>query len=187
MRNRLVLAAAAFSAVALAAPGALAGTSAPVLDGVKTKKLTLTASGGVQSNDTVLVTSLTEDDDRVNCAAPRCAMLKFVYKPGKKVAGDVMFTLQWTNPASDMDLYIAEIGKSGNTEIGHCASSGQAQEKYFAPSGTFKPGRTYALVMDFFRSVNETATGTVEMPSASTIKGTVPAAADEFAAVNCTL
>jgi hypothetical protein len=188
VRKRLVLTAAAFSAFALAAPGALA-SSTPVLDGKKVTKLTLAASGGLQDHDddnTQLLASV----DRANCAPPRCAVLKFVYKPAKGVQGDTLYTIKWTNPASDMDLYVAAVDKKGEmSEVGatHCGGGAGTSEKVFVPAGTLKSGKTYALVADFFRSVNDNVTGTVEMP-ASDFARPVPAQADgALYPINCTL
>jgi hypothetical protein len=187
MRNRLVLAAAAFSALALAVPAALAAPATPVMDGKKVKELVLKANGGVQTHDDdnadVLGTS-----DRVNCAAPRCAILKFVYKPAKGVKDGLMFTATWTNPASDIDLYVGEVGKSGDkTEVAHCGGAATTSESLYVATDNLKPGKTYALVADMFRSVNEDVTAKVAFGS-DAVKKTVPAEADGLVyPVNCTL
>ncbi|MCW2735640.1 hypothetical protein [Nocardioides sp.] len=185
MRNRLVLAAAALSALALAAPAALAGPATPTLDGKKTTKLTVSLAGGLQDNDKDAADL--SGADRADCAAPRCGVLKFVFKPAAGVKADTLFNIKWTNPASDIDLYVAEVGKSGMSDVAHCGGIGNTSETVFIPAGTFKPGKTYALVADFFRSVNETVTGTVTMPAAAP-SAPVPAAADSAVyPVNCTL
>src|SRR4051794_19137910 len=165
MRNRLVLATAALGAVIVAVP-ALAAPAAPVLDGKKTTKLSMTANGGVQDNDADNADILA-GADRADCAPPRCAKLVFTYKPAKGVKGDSLFTVSWSNPVSDIDLYVAEVAKDGSTsEVGgHCGGAGGVSEKVFVPAGTLKPGKKYALVADFYRSLNETITGTVEMPA----------------------
>jgi hypothetical protein len=187
MRNRLVLAVAALSAVAVTAPAALAGPATPVMDGKKVKKLTLTATTTAQSNDAILVTEIADGSDRMSCDASKCAVLPFVYKPAKGVKGDVMFTINWTTPGSDFDLYAVAIDKHGErTELGTCGGSVGTSEKVFLPADSFKPGSTYALLAYFFRTPGEKLTGTVEMPGTNTIKTTVPAAADEVALVNCT-
>src|SRR4051812_40173053 len=124
MRNRLVLATAALGDVVVAVP-ALAAPAAPVLDGKKTTKLSMTASGGVQDNDKD--TADISGADRADCSATRCAKLVFTYKPAKGVKGDSLFTVSWTNPASDIDLYVAEVAKDGSTsEVGdtHCGGAG---------------------------------------------------------------
>jgi hypothetical protein len=184
MRKRLILTAAAFSAVAVAMPAALAAP-APVLDGKKVTKVTATLDGGLQDHDQDAADI--SGADRADCAPPRCGIITFVYKPAKGVQGDVLANVTWTNPASDIDLYVAEVGKSGMSDISHCGGIGNTTETVFIPAGTLKPGKTYALVADFFRSVNEKVTGTVSMP-ASNPGGPVPAAADTLVyPVNCTL
>jgi hypothetical protein len=186
MRKRLVLAAAAFSAVALAVPAALA-SSTPVLDGKKTTKLTLNATAPMQDNDADLVTDSATHNDRMACGPARCAVLPFVYKPAKGVKGDVAFTLTWTVPASDFDLYVVSIGKDGRTDMGHCAGSGGTSEKVFLTADNFKAGKTYGLLADFYRTPGEKVTGTVEMPGTNTIATTVPSAVDSIQGINCTL
>ena len=180
MRTRLVLTAAVLGAVSLLLPAATAASAPPTLDGKKVKTLEIKASGGLQNN--------VDNPAPETCVAPRCTMLPFVYNPAKGVAGNVMFTVTWGNLASDMDLYLAEVGKSGNTDIGHCASAGASTtEKFYAPVGTMKKGKTYALVIDFYRSINDNVTGTVEMPADNAVKTTVPANVDSLAALNCTM
>lgn len=180
MRNRLVLAAAVLGALALAAPHALAAPAPKTLDGKSVKKLTISATSNLQNN--------ADNPAPESCVAPRCVMLPFVFAPAKGVPGNVMFTLTWGNVASDLDLYVAEVGKNGtNIEVGNCASLGGPQERFYAPTGTLKRGKTYALVIDFYRSINDTAKGTIEMPAADAVKKPVPANVDSVADVNCTL
>jgi surface antigen len=185
MRHRLVLATAALGVAAIAAPAALAAPAPPVLDGKKVTKLSLTGSGGLQDNDKDAADL--SGADRADCAAPRCMKLVFVYNPAKGVKGDALFTASWSNPASDIDLYVASVNKDGSTsEVGgHCGGVGGVSEKVFVPAGTLKPGKKYALVADFFRSLNETVTGTVEMPKGDFARP-VPAEADSVVyPVNC--
>jgi hypothetical protein len=184
MRQRLVLAAASLAALALAAPAAMASPT-PVLDGKKVTKLTASFAGGLQDND---ADTANLGADRADCKAPRCGVLKFVFKPAKGVQADALFTIKWTNPASDIDLYVAEVGKDGTmTGLAQCGGIGNTSETVFAPAGTFKVGKTYALVADFFRSVNETINGTVTMPAPAPA-APVPAAADGLVyPINCTL
>jgi hypothetical protein len=187
MRSRLVLAVAALSAIAVTAPAALAGPAAPVMDGKKVKKLTLSAMTTAQSNDTILATEVVNGSERMSCDATKCAVLPFVYKPAKGVKGDVMFTINWATPGSDFDLYAVSIDKNGDrTQLGTCGGSVGQTEKVFLSSDNFKPGKTYALLAYFFRTPGEKLTGTVEMPGTNTIKSSVPADADEIALVNCT-
>lgn len=187
MRRRLVLSVAASAAVAIAAPAALAGTGPATLDGVKVKKLTLTATSTAQSNDSDLVTDSVTGNDRMACQAPRCAVLPFVYKPAKGVKGDVMFTLTWATPGSDFDLYVVSIDKHGDrSQLAQCGGSAGQSEKVFLTADSFKAGRTYGLLADFYRTPGEKVTGTVEMPGVNTMKTTVPSAVDDVALVNCT-
>jgi hypothetical protein len=184
MRKRLVLTAAAFAALALATPSALAAPT-PVLDGKKVTKLTKAFDAGLQDHDQDAADI--SGADRADCAPPRCGVLKFVYKPAKGVKADTLFNITWTNPASDFDLYVAEVGKSGMSDVAHCGGVGNTTETVFIPAGTFKVGKTYALVADFFRSVNDTVTGTITMPAAAPA-APVPATADGLVyPVNCTL
>lgn len=188
MRHRLVFAAATLSAVALAAPGALAGPAPVVLDGKKVTKLTITATAGAQTHDESLVTGLATGEDRMQCASARCAVLPFVYKPAKGVKGDVLFTLTWATPGADFDLYVVSIDKSGSrTKIASCGGSTGTSEKVFVTADAFKAGKTFALLADFYRTPGEKVTGTVQMPATNSVKTTVPAEADNVALVNCTL
>ncbi|MDP9183423.1 MAG: hypothetical protein M3P04_11685 [Actinomycetota bacterium] len=187
MRSRLILAPVLVGALALMSSGA--GAATKTLDGKKVKKLTITASGGAQANDADLVTGLLDAPDRTDCAMPRCARLTFKYLPAKGVKGDLMFSVNWANPLSDIDLYVGEIAKDGSsTEIGHCAGFGTTSEKLFIPKSQLKSGKQYVLVVDFFRSLNETATGTVQIGVPNTIKTTVPTSVDgQVQNINCTL
>lgn len=190
------------------AAGLFAGVSgaeaAPkTLDGTKTKKLTLTANGGAQDNDgwTAYDAVAIADEGVANqlpaplkrveaeqCTPPTCAVLEFVYRPAKGVKGGLMFTANWTNPASDIDLYVVQIDKKGGrTEVGSCGGFGSASEKVYLAPNELKAGRKYALVMLFFRSLNETATGTVEINVPSTIGNTVNLPGLGDPAVNCTM
>lgn len=184
MKIRLITAAAVAGGLVASVGGAQAAS--PTIDGKKVKTISITANGGAQSNDKDQA-SLTSPD-RLACAAPRCAKLTFTYAPAKGLSnGDLMFTATWTNPASDIDLYIGELDKKGNaSDIGHCGGTGTTSEKVFVPKSSLKAGHKYVMVVDFFRSVNETATGKVEIGVPNSIKSTVPAAADGAVfPVNC--
>jgi len=187
MRKRLVLTAAALSALALSAPAALAGSSAATLDGKKTTKLTLVVTAPAQTHDETLVTEQVTRADRLQCTAPRCSFLPFVYKPAKGVKGDVAFTVSWSGPASDMDLYVVQVGKTGRSKIATCGGSIGTTEKVFLTADNFKAGKTYGVIADFYRTTGEKVTSTVEMPGANTVKTTVPSAVDGVQAVNCNL
>jgi hypothetical protein len=185
MRTRILLASVLAGSLAVMATGADAATK--TMDGKKVKKLSITANGGAQDNDAwtaydaVAIADqgtadmLPEQAHRqgMDCKAPVCARLPFIYKPAKGVKGGLMFTATWTNAASDIDLYAVEIAKDGSSsDIGHCAQFGTASEKVYLSPQDLKPGRKYALVIQFFRSLNETVTGTVEINAPSSIKST---------------
>jgi hypothetical protein len=190
MRKRLVLTAAAFAALALAVPAALASSGPAVLDGKKITKLTLTAAATAQSNDAALVTDLADGTDRMACQSPRCAVLPFVYKPAKGVKGDVAFSLTWGTPGSDFDLYVVSIDKHGDrTQLASCGASAGQSEKIFLTADNFKAGKTYGLLADFYRTPGETVTGTVQMPGTNTTSTSFPAAVEDASGfkVNCGL
>lgn len=178
MRTRLLLVTAALGVLALALPSAVAAPPPPTLDGKTVKKLSITAKSDLQNN--------ADNPVPESCVAPRCAMLPFVYNPAKGVKGDILFTLNWTSPVSDLDLYVAEVGKSSNTQVLSCGTftTVKNQEKIFAPAGTLKKGKTYALVIDFYRSNSDTATGTLEMPGKDSTVTTIPSNADRLK-INC--
>ena len=193
MRARLVLAPVLAAGLLLATAGAQAAT--PTLDGKKTTKLTFTADGGVQSNDAWTVYDLaTEGDagdllpeqvrrvDPKDCKAPLCAVHEFVYKPAKGIKGGVMVTTAWTNPLSDADISFMQVEKNGSrAEISSCGFTGQPHEKMYVDAGALKPGKKYAVVVMFFRSVQETFTTTAEINVPSTIKSTTGEAAFDCA------
>lgn len=185
MKIRLLTAAAVTGVLTLATVGAHAAT--PVLDGKKVKVLTLTTVAAPQDHDADLVTgSLGTGPARVSCVAPRCARLPFRYQPAKGVTGNVAFLLTWTVPVADIDLYVAEIGKDGSsTQLAGCGASFGTSEKIYLPAASFKPGKTYALIADFYRTVNETVKASVTMPGSSAMKTTVPANVDNLQKVNC--
>lgn len=173
MRTRLVLAATVLGAVSLLLPSAVAGPV--VLDGKKTKKLTLTATATQQAHDQDFAGS---DGERVDCEPPRCATLPFIYQPAKGVKGDVLFTLTWSGPVSDFDLYIASVDKKRRTQLATCGAATGNREKVFLSAGTMKKGKPYLLIVDFYRTPGETVTATAEMPGQDTVAKTLPEAAD---------
>ena len=189
MNVRLLAVAAVVSGLVLSTAGAQAAPR--TLDGRTVKTLTMTANGGLQSNDKDQA-QLLDAPDRADCAPPRCSRLPFVYKPARGVRGDLMFTVTWTNRASDIDLYVGEVNRDGSTTtVDSCGGVGTTSEKVFVPAGSLRPGRTYVLVVDWFRSINETATAKVQIGVPSTIKTTVPTRYDGQAPgtlfkVNCT-
>jgi hypothetical protein len=186
MRTRLLVVAA--TAVTLGLTLTSANAVPPTLDGKKVKTVTLTAVGTPQDHDSDFVTDQAGGPDRVACTAPRCARKDFIYKPAKGVKGDVMFEAKWTLPAADIDLYVAEVAKDGSvSQLDTCGTFGGTSEKVFVDASSLKSGKRYAIIVDFYRTANETVTATATMPGTNTIKATAPAAVDSNQAVNCGL
>lgn len=186
MKIRLAAATAVIGALALSMSGAQA--AAPVLDGKKVKVLTIKANGGLQDHDSNQVTGLLSSSaETIDCAAPDCTRLTFVYKPAKGAKGGLLFSMTWGNVLSDFDLYVGEVGKRGTTEIANCATAGPPSEKVYLPAASLKSGHTYAMVIYHFRSVNDVANAKVEMGVPDSIKTTLPRQADEKADLNCAL
>jgi hypothetical protein len=185
VKIRIAAATAVIGALFLSMSGAQAAT--PVMDGKKVKVLNVKANGGLQDHDSNQVTGLVTGPEAVDCAPPLCTRLTFVYKPAKGAKGGLLFSMTWGNPLSDFDLYVAEVSKGANTEIAHCATIGPPSEKVFLPAASLKSGKTYAMVIYHFRSINDVATGKVEMGVPSTIKTTIPAKADDLINTNCAL
>jgi uncharacterized protein YjiK len=179
VRHLLALATAAL-AVATAVPTHAAGIA--TLDGKKVRKIVRTASGGLQANDAD--TASIDDVNRADCAMPRCYRLDFVYQPAPGVKGNVLFKITWTNPASDYDLYVT-TDKRG--QLAHCGGPGGLGEQLVLSGKSLKPGKRYSLVADFFRSVNDKVTATVEFPTATAAGTAVPAAADTIFPANCVI
>lgn len=201
MRTRLVLVPAVLAGLVLSLSGAEAATK--TMDGKKVKSLTITANGGAQDNDGWLVydavalaeegieDELPEQLHRVqpeDCTKPPlCANLDFIYKPAKGIKGGLMFTTTWANPASDIDIAVVQYEKDGSrTKLASCGGFGSATEKLYLAPSELKPGRKYALVIQFFRSFNETVTGKVQINVPSTMKSTftLPVLGDP--GLNCT-
>lgn len=188
MRTRLVTTAVVLGALAAAHGSAQAATA--TLDGKKTKKLTATFSPAPQSHDSDLVTDAAKSNvDRTTCAAPRCERLPFVFKPAKGVKGGMAFTVAWSVPGEDIDLYVAEIAKDGSSagEVAHCGASAGTSERLQLSSSDFKPGKKYALIADFYRSTGGKVTATVTFPGTTAIKTTAPSTVDGVVPINCGL
>lgn len=185
MRKRLILSAAVLSAAAVALPSATAATT-PVLDGKKVKKLSLSATSTAQDNDKDLVAL--SGPERVDCQQPRCVKLPFVYQPAKGVKGGLAFEISWTVPVSDMDLYVAQLGKDGNSRIAACGASAGTSERIYLDGRELRPGKTYALIVDFYRTPGEAVTGSVTFPGRNQVKTTAPSALESAGIpINCGL
>ena len=187
MRHRLALAAAALGALALAMPSALAAPTPQTLDGKKVSKLTLNVDAPRQSNDASMGSDAATGYDRYQCEAPRCAVVPFIYKQAKGVKSDIAMELTWANPTSDFDLYLMQIDKTGRTKMLSCGGAAGTHEKIFIPAGTLKSGKTYAMMVDFYRTVGEKINAELTMPGTDTTAKTVPSAVNALQAINCTL
>lgn len=191
MISRLVLAATVAAGLALSTTGAQAAT--PVLDGKKTKVLTLKAVAGLQTHDADLPSADLEFPDRLNCGKATCATLDFIYKPAKGVKPvGLAFEASWSTPVgTDVDLYVGAVDKYGEaTEVdgGHCGAAYGTHERIYLDKTNFKPGKKYRVVAYFYRTVNETVTTKVTFNGANAIPTTVPAEADELVyPINCGL
>ena len=186
MKLRLLTATAVAGVCALTLSSAQAAT--PVLDGKKVKALTAETTPAAQDNDTVLVDDL-NGVERVSCAPPKCSRLPFVFKPAKGVKGSLAFTITWSLPGEDYDLYVAEIAKDGTaTQLATCGATAGTSEKVELPMDAFKPGKTYALITYNFRSSGTSkVTSKVSFPGSAPVKETVPAAVNDLVFVNCGL
>jgi len=187
MQARLVLAPVLAMGLVLSLSHAEAATK--TLDGKKVKSLTWSASAGLQPNDADLVTGQVSGGARTDCAPPRCAKFPFVFAPAKGVtATGLAFQASWTIPVEDVDLYVAAIAKDGSySEIAHCAAGAGTSEKLYLQRSELKPGKKYAVVVDFYRTLQDTVTAKVDFPGTNTIATTAPAAADGAEPVNCGL
>lgn len=190
MKVRLVTATVLAGGLVASMSGAHAG-GAPVLDGKKTTMLTTTFSPGAQDHDSSLATEQAPGGavNRDDCKDPRCGRLTFTYQPAKGVKGNLKFTINWSVPGEDFDLYVAEVGKDGSSsDIGHCGASAGTSEQVDLDSSSLKAGKTYVLIADFYRATGgDKVTATVAFPADSTLKTTVPATADKVGSVNCGL
>ena len=188
MRTRLVLAAATLGAVSLLLPSAVAAPGPVVLDGKKVSVLKLVTDAPMQTNDASPAADEATGYDRYQCVAPRCAVVPFVFKPAKGVKSDIAMSLSWGSAAADYDLYLLQIEKTGRTKLYNCGGSAGTSEKIFIPAGSLRSGKTYAMMVDFYRSPGEKITAELAMPGKDTTAKTLPAAADGAVyPVNCTL
>jgi hypothetical protein len=182
MSFRFLAAAALAGGLLLSVSGAEAAP--PVIDGKKVTSIPLKANGGLQSNDTESPLASTE---AVDCKPPRCTKVPFQYKPAKGVKGGLMFSIAWENPASDFDLYVAEVDSKGrNTEIASCSFMGTRSAKAYVAQSQLRTGRTYVAVIGHFRSINDVATGKVQLTQTNSVPTTIPAKA-EVLPFNCQL
>jgi hypothetical protein len=181
VRARLTVATALAGALLVSVSGADAAP--PVIDGKKVKVLTKTVKGGTQQSMQDLAF------DATLCAAPRCAVLPFVYKPAKGAKTGLMFTATWTNPLSDLDLSVVEVGKNRTESvIASCGAGtyGSTKERVYLSGRELRAGGQYRMVVDFWRSIDETVTEKVQIGVPNDIPAPVPAAVNDLRTYNCT-
>jgi hypothetical protein len=181
MRTRLILAAGAAAAVAVAAlPSQAAG--AKVLDGKKTKALTFSLAASPQDNDINLLTDNTDlvaktplsRPDFGSCPATRCLTYSFVYKPARGVRpGPFSVKISWTIPGQDYDLYVIQDGG----DVGHCGASVGTSE--VVDITTPVKGKTYKVVIDEYRAGPDTVTGKIAFPATDKVGSTAPSTLDD--------
>ena len=188
MRYRPILAAAAAAAVALSLP---AHAATKTLDGKKTKSLTFALQSSPQSNDGNLATDFTDDVKTTSASRPnmgdcpesRCLSYSFVYKPAKGVKkGPFSVKISWTIPGQDYDLYVVQSG----ADVGHCGASAGTSETVVIPFPS--PKKVYTVVIDQYRALPDTVTGTVSFPATDEVGSSVPGNPDGAGLpVNCGL
>lgn len=64
-----------------------------------------------------------------------------------------------------MDLYVVDANGS---DMGKCGAPAGTSERVLLDAAGLRPGRVYTVIVDFFRTVNETVTGKVSMPTTDT-------------------
>jgi hypothetical protein len=188
MHHRPILAAAAAVAVVLSLP---ADAATKKLDGKKTKSLSFELASSPQSNDANLATDVVDlvrqtpisRPDMAACPDSRCLSYSFRYKPAKGVKkGPFSVKIAWTLPGQDYDLYVVQDG----ADVGHCGASAGTSEVVVVPFPV--PGKVYTVVVDQYRSLPDTVTGTVAFPATDKAATTVPSTVDEaFLPANCGL
>ena len=188
MRYRPLLAAAAAAGLALSIP---AHAATKTLDGQKTKKLTFSLASSPQSNDANLATDFSDEvkttsasrPDMATCPKTRCLSYTFKYKPATGVKkGPFSVKIAWTVPGQDYDLYIAEDGGV----VGECGAPAGTSEIVVVPFPA--KGKKYTVVVDQYRAVPDTITGTVSFPATDKVGSSAPGDPDgKGLPVNCGL
>jgi hypothetical protein len=165
----------AAAAALLAALPAHAG-GVKTLDGKKTKAISFSLASSPQSNDTNLVTDqvptatpLSRPANIADCPKTRCLSYSFRFKPAKGVKyGPFSAKISWTIPGQDYDLYVVENG----ADVGHCGASAGQSEVVVIPAPA--KGKLYTIVVDEYRALPDTVTGSVSFPAKDAVGSTVP-------------
>ncbi len=184
MRRRLVLPVAVAAALCLAAGAVQAAAGPmPVLDGRRVTTLTLTVDSPSQTQ----LPDVATGNRALDCQKPRCSRLPFVYFPAKGVRSAIAFTVTWTSPLTDVDLYVAEADPvRGNLPVNACASKATGtSERVFFPADFLRRGTTYVLIADVQHSLGDRVTSRVTMPGRDDMATTVPSTLDRSIPVNC--
>lgn len=184
MRRRSLLPVAVALTACLAAGAAQAAAGQlPVLDGQRVRTLTLTVDSPSQTQLPDVVTG----SRALDCQKPRCSRLPFVYFPVKGVRSAIAFSVTWTSPLTDVDLYVAEVDPvRGNLPVNACASKASGtSEKVFFPADFLRRGTTYVLIADVQHSLGDRVISRVTMPGRDDVATTVPSTLDRTIPVNC--
>ena len=171
MRYRPAMIAATAAALMAALPAHAAGVK--TLDGKTTKAITFSVSSSPQSNDVNLVTDqvpaatpLSRPSKIAQCPKTRCLFYNFKYAPAKGVKpGPFSVRISWTIPGQDYDLYVVENG----ADVGHCGASAGTSEVVEIPA---LRGRIYTVVIDEYRALPDTISGSITFPAKDTVKKT---------------
>ena len=186
MRYRPLVIAAALGAVVATLPAHAAGVK--TLDGKKTKAITFSLSASPQTNDTNLVTDqlptatpVSRPSNIADCPKSRCLFYSFKFKPAKGVKyGAFSAKISWTIPGQDYDLYVVENG----ADVGHCGAFAGTSETVVIGAPT--KNKVYTIVVDQYRAVPDTITGSVTFP-AKDAPGSSPVGDPAGFAVSCGL
>jgi hypothetical protein len=76
--------------------------------------------------------------------------------------------ISWTIPGQDYDLYVAENGAI----VGQCGASAGTSEVVVIPSPA--KGKVYTIVVDEYRALPDSVTGSVTFPAKDSVGNTVP-------------
>ena len=174
MRYRPLVTIAAAAAVLAALPAHAGGMK--TLDGKKTKALTFSLKSSPQSNDTDLATDqvptstpVSRPSNMATCPKTRCLFYSFKFAPAKGVKyGAFSAKISWTIPGQDYDLYVAENG----AVVAQCGASVGTSEVVVVPSPAKR--KVYTIVVDQYRALPDTVTGSVTFPAKDAVGSTVP-------------
>ena len=80
------------------------------------------------------------------------------------------FSIKWTTPGTDFDLYVVEYAKDGSTsQVATCGASLGTSETVVVPGSDLKAGKKYGLLVDYYRVATDKVTGTVTFPGSAAV------------------